>query len=410
MKRSQLPVAFLVFLAFASPGSADQGSFAQTERGRYLAAVGDCEGCHTRPGGAPFTGNRPIETPFGTIYSPNITPDAATGIGRWSDDQFYRAVHDGIDPAGHRLYPAFPYPWFTHATRQDVDAIYAYLKTLEPVRNERRPNTFPWPIDNRLAMVGWDKLFFKAGEYQNDPKQSAEWNRGGYLVEGLGHCGACHSPRNVFGAVKDSEGYHGSQLQDWWVPALTSDRHEGIGSWSEDEIVTFLRTGRTDHAAAYGPMAEVVHYSTSRMTDADLHAIAIYLKSLPAASQQSAAVQPSHDAATTGASIYAATCSACHQSDGSGVPQLFPRLKADPITQSSDPTTVVRLILTGGQAVATDSQPTAVSMPAFGWKLSDSEVAAVANYVRTAWGNSAPEVSADTVGTLRKAVQNAPAN
>jgi len=380
------------------------GDFAKQERGRQLVAAGDCVACHTAQEGKPFAGNRPIETPFGTIYWANITPDPETGIGAWTEAQFYRAMHEGIAPDGSRLYPAFPYPWFTKATREDVDDIRAYLRTLEPVRSVQRPNEFPWPLNHRIAMAGWNSLLFTPGEFKSDNNKSAEWNRGAYLVEGLGHCGACHTPKDVFGAAKTSQSYQGSEIQNWFAPNLTGDKRTGLGSWSEQDIVAFLKTGRNDRTAAYGPMTAVINDSTSKMTDGDLEAIAVYLKSLPA----SPADEPAAPAASmmdAGKSIYADQCSACHQLGGDGVKAMFPSLKGSAAVQSRQALSVVRLVLNGGHGASGPGNPNAFSMPSFGWKLSDQQIAAVTTYVRNAWGNKAAPVAAEDVKALRDSVE-----
>ncbi len=222
MERKWILTAFIATAAL-SPWTAawsEQLSYGQAERGRYLVEAGDCQACHTKAGGQPFAGGRAIQTPFGVIYSPNITPDHDTGIGAWSDDQFYRAMHQGIAANGDHLYPAFPYPWYTKVTREDALAIRAYLSTLDPVKAERRSNDLDWPLNHREVMAGWNELFFKEGQFSADPKKSPEWNRGAYLVEGLGHCGACHTPTNIFGAAKTSERLQGGTLQDWYAPDL----------------------------------------------------------------------------------------------------------------------------------------------------------------------------------------------
>src|SRR6185312_4962904 len=265
MKRRWIWTVLVVAVILAPSGAAwtEQLSYGQAERGRYLVAAGDCQDCHTKAGGQPFAGDRAIQTPFGVIYSSNITPDHDTGIGAWSDDQFYRAMHQGIAANGDRLYPAFPYPWYTKVTREDTLAIRAYLNTLDPVRAEPPPNKLDWPLSYREVMRGWNELFLKEGEFSPDPKKSPEWNRGAYLVEGLGHCGACHTPTNFLGAAKTSERLQGGTLQDWYAPDLADDLRSGLGSWSDADIVAFLKTGRNDRTAAYGPMAEVITYSTS---------------------------------------------------------------------------------------------------------------------------------------------------
>lgn len=398
-------IVALVLLGGSIAAPAQVGEFAQQQRGRYLVDAGDCFACHTAESGKPFAGGRPIETPFGIIYSPNITPDPQTGIGAWTSDQFYRAMHEGIAADGTHLYPAFPYPWFTKVTREDVDAIRAYLRTVPAVKNRRPDNTLPWPLSYPFAMVGWNTLFFDAGTFKPDDKKSGEWNRGAYLVEGLGHCGACHNPKNFLGATDKSGGFTGGELQHWFAPDLASDKRDGLGSWSKDDIVAFLKTGHNDHTVAYGPMVQVIEDSTSKLHDSDLKAIATYLKSLPARSDEGKPDKPDQHVADAGKAIYADTCSACHQIGGEGVKGMFPPLKGSAVVQSKSPLTAVRLILNGGHAAWTKKDPNPVSMPSFGWKLSDEQVAAVATYVRSAWGNSASPVSEGDVHDLRQAVQ-----
>lgn len=397
----------LGLVALPSPSAAEDLSFATIQHGKELVAAGDCEGCHTAEGGAPFAGGRPLQTPFGVVYSANITPDASTGIGAWTGDQFYRAMHEGTAADGSHLYPAFPYPWFTKVRRADVDAVRAYLQTVTSVRYRPPPNALPWPLSEREAMVGWNTLYFKPGTYVDDANHDAQWNRGAYLVLGLGHCGACHTPLNFLGASEHDRHLQGGVLSDWYAPSLVGDKRTGLGDWSEQQIVDFLKTGQIDDGVAYGPMREVVHYSTSAMSDDDRKAIAVYLKSLPATNNNKTPDRPAADVANAGQAIYGDSCSACHGADGKGVTDLFPPLRGNAIVQGNDPTTVIRLILNGEQAVATEQRPTGVSMPSFGWKFSDQEVAAVASYVRAAWGNQASPVAASKVQSVRKAVQNA---
>jgi mono/diheme cytochrome c family protein len=346
-----------------------------------------------------------MQTPFGTIYTPNITSDLVTGIGAWTDQQFYKAMHEGVAPDGEKLYPAFPYPWFTRASREDVDAIRAYLRTLPAVRSSKPPNELMWPLGHRGLMNAWNTLYFDDGAFKPDPKQSERWNRGAYLVEGLGHCGACHTPTNVLGASKKRDAYEGGELASWYSPNLKNDERSGLGSWSEDDIVEFLKTGRTSRAVAYGPMSDVITHSTRYWTETDLRAAASYLKSLGKASEDASSPKLAADIATTGEAIYIDTCSACHHKDGQGVSHMFPALAHDPVVQSKSPTTIVRIILEGARGVSTQEHPTPVSMPAYGWKLSDAQVAAVASYVRNAWGNQSSPVAASDVSKLREATQ-----
>jgi mono/diheme cytochrome c family protein len=387
----------------APPAYDESAPLAQVERGRYLAVAGDCEACHTSAQGAPYAGGRPVETPFGTFYSANITPDRTNGIGGWSPDQFYRALHEGIGPDGTHLYPAFPYPWYTKVAREDSDAIHAYLRSLSPVSEKPPEHRLMFPLNFRFVMTGWNALFFKPGAFAPDAGKSPEWNRGAYLVEGLGHCGACHTPTNLLGAARTSMQYQGGVLENWLAPSLVGDLRAGLGGWSAGEVVEFLKTGRNDKTLAYGLMSEVIAKSTSKLSDADLQAMADYLKDLPAPPATTpASAEPR--VAAAGEALYVDDCAACHRGDGQGVAAMFPALKGDSMVQSADPTTVLRLILNGGQAVATDARPTPFAMPAFGWKLSDDETAAVATYVRNAWGNAAAPVDAAQVRRLREKV------
>lgn len=416
MRRSAAALGLAVALGIAAavPGHAapppspraeiahDRQSFDEIARGRYLARLGDCTACHTEPGGKPFAGGRAIPTPFGNILAPNITSDIETGIGGWSDQDFIDAMQAGIGRGGTHLYPAMPYPYFTKMSRDDILAIRAYLDALDPVYHPVHANQLPFPFDIRWGMTVWDALFFKPGRFEPVSDKSAAWNRGAYLVEGPGHCGACHTAKNFLGGDKASEALQGGTLQGWFMPNLTSDPRRGVGSWSVDDIVAYLKTGHNRISAATGPMAEVITDSTSGLSDADLRAIAVYLKGVPSSQAESTPVAGDTPAMRSGQAIYVDECSACHAASGSGVANLFPALKGDPEVQSSDPTSLIRIVLHGAQSVATDPAPTGPSMPAFGWKLTDGQVAAVLTYVRNAWGNAAPAVSADDVGTERQ--------
>ncbi|HVV61492.1 MAG TPA: c-type cytochrome [Pseudolabrys sp.] len=390
-----------VALILGGAASATEFPFAKLQKGKSLVDAGDCVACHTQDKSKPFAGGRPIPTPFGIIYSANITPDRDTGIGAWSADDFYRAMHEGIGPHGERLYPAFPYPYFTKMPREDVDAIFAYLSTLKPVQNKTPRKELTWPLDHRDLLAGWDWLFFEPGEFKPDPNKSAEWNRGAYLVEGPGHCGACHTAKNVFGADKKSETLQGANIQDWTAPKLVGDDRNGLGRWNTDDIAEYLKTGRNRFSGATGLMAEVVVNSTSKMSDSDLKAIATYLKSVPS-DKEEAESSPTKSAMNAGKAIYADSCAACHQAGGEGVARMFPPLKGDAVAQQADPSTVIRVILEGAMTAGTQKQPTPSAMPAFDWKLKDDQVAAVATYVRNAWGNKASAVSAEDVAKMRK--------
>ncbi len=377
-------------------------NYVAVSRGRALATAGDCVACHTAPGGVPYAGGLGIATPFGVIYSANLTPDNATGIGRWSEDDFARAMHEGIRPDGGHLYPAFPYTYYTKVSRDDVGAIYAFFRSLPAVANQVDRSSLPFPLDIRAAMRGWNALYFEPGYFTPYPQQSVEFNRGAYLVEGLGHCGACHTPMNVFGANTASEFLQANQLNNWTAPNITNHDRQGLGTWSVDDIVQYLATGQNKTSIASGPMAEVVMDSTSLMPQSDLHAIAVYLKERGAAGlEPPAAIAATEPRMQTGEAIYVDTCGACHGRSGMGVQGLFPRLANNPAVQQDDPTTLIHVILTGTRGAATDAAPTGPAMPALGWRLSDGQLASVVSYIRNSWGNAAPAISAGDVARLR---------
>jgi mono/diheme cytochrome c family protein len=408
MHKAAMP-SILVWTVAAWLGAAGSGdaanpdaqAFDQIERGRYLTTVADCFACHTVPNvGKPFAGARAIETPFGAITASNITPDVDTGIGAWSDEQFDDAVRKGVRPDGSRLYPAMPYSAYTKMTRDDVLAIRAYLATVEPVHQPVKSNTLPFPFNIRAAMRVWDALYFTAGEFQPDSRQSPAWNRGAYLVQGPGHCTACHTPKSFLGGDKTADDLRGFNLQGWFAPDITGDGKQGLGQWSEADITGYLRTGHNKFTAAIGPMTEEIVNSTSQYSDGDLSAMATYLKSL-SGRQDAAPAQAASAVMTAGQAIYRDQCSACHGLDGKGVPMLFPSLAQSSLAHASDPTSAIHLVLRGGRSVATKAEPTAPGMPSFDWQLNDDQVAAVLTYIRNAWQTAATPVSAETVGKAR---------
>jgi mono/diheme cytochrome c family protein len=386
----------------AIAAAAEQQSFALVERGRQVAIAADCMGCHTKPGGKPFAGGVALQTPFGTLVAPNITPHSEAGIGDWTDEEFVRAVREGRGRGGRRLYPAMPYPSYTKMSTEDVLAIRAFLKTVDAVPVKIEPNQLPFPFNIRLAMAVWNALNFTSGRLEPDPTKSDEWNRGRYLVDALGHCGTCHTPKNLLGAENPDEYLQGSVLQGWFAPSLTADRHKGIGALSEADIVSYLKTGVNTKSIASGPMIEVIQKSTSNMPDEDLRAIAAYLKDR--STPTPAAISP---VATTdarmkaGQAIFKDNCAACHTDQGRGSPGLFPTFAGNPVIQSDDPTTLIRVVLKGTQGASTPSAPTSPAMPSFGWRLSDAQVAAVLTYIRNGWGNAAAPVANGDVAAVR---------
>jgi mono/diheme cytochrome c family protein len=382
----------------------DNQDFMQIERGRYLAIASDCAACHTNPRDQrPFAGGRPIPTPFGIVVASNITPDRQTGIGAWSDAQFDAAVRGGRMPDGSRLYPAMPYPYFTRMSSDDVRALRAFLNTIEPVPHRVEPDQLPFPFSIRTGMRVWDSLYFHPGEFQPEPGKSAQWNRGAYLVQGPGHCGGCHTPKTWLGGDRSGRPLHGYSVQGWFGPNITGDEHRGIGDWSAQDLVEYLKSGHNRFAAASGPMAEVVADSSSRMRTADLEAIASYLKDQHGQSESASALSPFNPTMAAGAAIYQDLCSACHKADGTGVPYLIPNLAKTGSVASREPTSLVHVVLDGAKTVATDQEPTAPAMPAFGEQLTDEQIAAVITYVRNSWGHAAPAVSASEVRSAREA-------
>jgi mono/diheme cytochrome c family protein len=399
--RAILPVLFLC--TASGVGQAQIPPSPETiAHGKALTAAADCASCHTADPAKPFAGGKRIQTPFGGVYSANLTPDRDTGIGGWSDEDFRRALHEGVSPSGSRYYPAFPYPYFTKFTRPDLLAIKAYLATLAPVSNRPPSPDLHWPLNYRILMRGWDWLFFKPGILEPDQQKSTEWNRGRYLVEGAGHCGACHTPKDVFGADKRSRAFGGGLVRDQFAPRLDAAARSGLKSWSVDDIVEYLQSGRNGRSHAGGLMAEVVVNSTSKMTDSDVRAIAVYLKDLPAGAPEPHVVPPPEAQMDDGARIYKRACIACHEMDGSGAPRIYPPLPGNANLQSAIPANTLRIILEGAHTVTTPRAPNPGSMPAYAKDLSDQEIADVATYIRNSWGNSASTVTSEQVERARK--------
>ena len=387
--------------AVASAAAASEPSPEMIAHGKALVEAGDCASCHTADPSKPFAGGKRIDTPFGGIYSPNLTPDRDTGIGAWSDADFTRALRYGQDPDGSLYYPAFPYTYFTRMTKDDTLAIRAYLATLTPFRNEVRPPDLRWPFGYRALMHAWNYLFFKPGLFEPDQSKSAEWNRGGYLVTGLAHCGACHTPKNYFGADKRGLAFTGNEVAGWFAPRLDGAERSGLKSWSVEDIVEYLQSGRNAKSHADGLMADVIVNSTSKMSDADIRAMAVYLKSLPPGPPEPAVTAPQDAEMKAGQAVYARLCIACHEADGSGAPRIYPPLPGNALLQSADPSSTLRIILDGAQSVTTPRAPNKGEMPGYAKQLSDEQIAAVANYMRNSWGNAASLVTAAQVAKAR---------
>lgn len=384
------------------------------ERGRELVTLADCKSCHTARGGAPFAGGRAIPTRFGTFYTPNITPDVKTGIGGWTAGDFWRALHDGISRDGAPLYPAFPYTSYTRISRRDADAMYAYLRTLPAVSQPNRPQELDFPYNHRGLLVVWRWLFFRPGVYRSDPTHSAQWNRGAYLVQGVGHCAACHSTRNDLGAVRSPRKLSGGMVLKWYAPSLTDPREAGVHDWSVADIVTLLKTGQVGarsaappHASTMGPMGEVVFDSLQYAHDEDLRAMAVYLKSLPVThprstwkffSLQYPAPQAELD---DGRALYLKYCAKCHGKNGEGRLPAAPPLAGDRAVSMPSAVDPIRIVLFGGYPPGTAGNPRPFGMPPFYPTLSDGQIAEVLTYIRASWGNDAPEVLGDHVHANR---------
>jgi len=394
--------------ALAAARFADQ----DVQRGAYLARAGDCVACHTAPGGKPFAGGLKMVMPIGAIYSTNITPDKTHGIGNYSFADFDRAVRHGVAPGGKHLYPAMPYPSYARITPQDMHALYAYF--MQGVPPDPTPNRKPdmvWPMTIRWPLAIWDWLFVRDTTFTLDPKQGAQYNRGAYLVEGLGHCGACHTPRGLFfqekalsaGGPNGKLFLTGGTVEHWYASNLRSSCLQK--TLSAQDFALLLKTGSANNFTVAGGMTEVIHHSTQHLTPDDLLAIGIYLKALPPeVSAQVASTQPDPAAVQRGKALYDQHCVACHQPTGQGVPAAFPSLVGNPSVRCLNPTNAIHAILAGATTAVTASAPAPMVMPPFGAQLSDQQVADLVTYIRTSWGNAAEPVSAEQVKELRRAI------
>ena len=370
--------------------------------GSALIRAGDCQGCHTERGGQPFAGGRAIATPFGNVVSPNLTPDTRTGLGAWSADDFWRALHHGRSKDGRLLYPAFPYPNYTRVSRADADAMFATLRSLAPIAKPNRPHTLAFPFDTQAALAVWRALFFRAATHVDDPARTPGWNRGAYLVEGLGHCNACHSARNAFGATAGPLDLQGGLIpvQNWYAPSLASPHEAGVASWPTAEVVRLLKTGVAERGFVMGPMSEVVGNGTQYLSDTDLAAMAEYLQALPAPPEpapQTARGTPSE----RGVALYGDHCVACHGERGEGVPGAYPALAGSRAVTMHSTANLVHVVLEGGFPPSTAGNPRPFGMPPFAIVLSDADVAELLSFVRSSWGNQAPPVSAFDVSRAR---------
>ncbi|UVW30180.1 cytochrome c [Massilia sp. H6] len=372
-------------------------------RGAYLARAGNCVACHTARGGAEYAGGRALDTPFGRLYGPNLTPDRATGIGHWSADDFWNALHNGRSRDARLLYPAFPYTNTTLVSRPDSDALFAYFRSLPATHRSNQPHELAFPYNQQALLALWRLLYFKPGTFTPDPRRGAEWNRGAYLVEGLGHCSACHSPRNRLGASGDTLAGGLMPTSGWYAPPLGAGARAGLGNWDKEHIVALLQTGVSARGTASGPMAEVVARSLQHLTTSDVGAMATYLKSLPAspAPAQDSPARPGEQLLAEGKRLYGSYCVDCHGAQGKGKPPAYPPLAGNHAVTLTPAVNAIRIVLNGGFPPGTKGNPRPYGMPPFGHELNDAQVAAVLSYVRASWGNAGAPVPVPEVNRYR---------
>jgi alcohol dehydrogenase (quinone), cytochrome c subunit len=387
------------------------------DRGAYLAKLGDCAACHSIPGRPAFSGGLKMGTPIGAIYSTNITPDTTYGIGRFTFADFDKALRDGVAD-GHSLYPAMPFTSYYNTEPEDVQALYAYFKyAVAPAQVPNRASDIPFPLSMRWPLTYWRWFFApKPAPFTAPAGYDADEARGAYFVEGLGHCGECHTPRNAFMQLKavrraDGSSYlNGAVIENYFAPSLRGDGAGSLRDWSDEDLAQFLRTGTNARAAAFGSMSDVIIHSTQFLTEADAKSTARYLKSLDLEDRngQSFAYDPKSeqalkagDASAEGALVYLDNCAACHRPDGRGYDRVFPALAGNPIVEAGSPESVVSIIFRGSATPRTPQTPAQFTMPGFDWRLSDVEVMQVANFVRSSWGNRGPQVTLTDVACLR---------
>ncbi len=389
--------------------------------GAYVAVLGDCSACHSIPGGAPLSGGLAFPTPVGTVYSTNITPDRDHGIGRYSFKDFARLMRLGVRPDGGRVYPAMPYTAYAKVSDEDLQDLYAYLtKTVAPSATPNHQGVIPWPLSIRWPVALWNLAFHQDRRFAPQAGQSAEWNRGAYLVQGLAHCGTCHTPRGPFFQEVDLDGrtnrfLSGAELDGSSPVNLRANAGDGLGRWTAADIVELLSTGKSAHSAVAGPMAEVVEHSTQFMTPADLQAMAVYLKSLSPAPGEGRASFAASDATiaeiragrqtSKGGRMFMDSCAACHRLTGEGAGHTMPGLAGNATVLAQHPDTLVAAILEGARLPGTAAAPSRTTMPPFNWRYDDAEVAELATYVRQSWGNHASAVSAGQVRQVRASLK-----
>jgi mono/diheme cytochrome c family protein len=395
-----LGAAYLFWPEQAPPAPKISSLASSLEQGRYLAAIGNCQTCHTAKGGKPFAGGLKFDTPFGVLYSTNITTDREAGLGKWSFEDFYHAMKGGVRPDGTQLYPAFPYNSFARLTDADIASLYLFVKTIEPAHAQAKPNEMRFPFNLRFGLRAWDKLFHDSSAWASDLTQSAEWNRGAYLVQGIGHCSGCHTPRNLLGAERSDLALSGGVLNDevrpgkyrQWSAVNLTPAKAGLGGWSAASIAEYLQTGECDRAVVHGPMTEVVMNSTRHLRDADARAIATYLKGIPASSQGTGR-RADRQQMAAGETAYTVHCGTCHLPTGLGDEVLGVTLAGNAIVQAADPSSFINVILYGPHLPPPPFVVDRTRMKSFGKRLSDEDIANVVTYVRSSFGNQAGPVS-----------------
>lgn len=392
-------------------------------RGEYLAKAGDCIACHSAPKGKPFAGGLPMTTPMGKIYTTNITPDPQTGIGTWTEQDFDKALRRGVSKDGHNLYPAMPYPSYAKVRDDDVAALYAYfMKGVAPVNQANRPSDIPFPLNMRWPLTFWNMVFLDKTVYRDKDGKDVAWNRGAYLIQGLGHCGSCHTPRGIAFQEKaqdesNSAWLTGGLLDGWFAANLTGEQNVGLGRWSEAELATFMKTGANAHASAFGSMTDVINNSTQALNDQDISAMSAYLKSLPAAGGTNAPVYAydpkasvallGHPATDAGAKVYTAYCMHCHGVDGKAFAPFLAPLAGNPNVLEKDASSLINVTLNGTHDLVIQGIPAAYPMPQYAKVLNDQQIADVLSFVRNGWNNGAPAVAAADVAKMRKSTQAA---
>jgi len=401
-----------------SPFAAELRAAAPTAspEGEYAARLADCVACHSTADGEPFAGGLKMGTPMGALYSTNITPDPDTGIGRYSLADFDNAVRRGVAKDGHRLYPAMPYPSYAKLMDEDVRTLYGYfMSTVRPVRRMSQPPEIHFPLDQRWALALWNGLFLNNDPYRLKADHDAAWNRGAYLVQGFGHCGACHTERgpafNERALDERSDKYLGGALLDaWYASDLRGDSRLGLGEWTEQDITQFLKSGHNRHATVYGSMLDAFNNSTQFMTDDDLAAIAAYVKSLGGGGDTTTFTYDERardaldggDLSARGAAKYLSQCSSCHGQDGKGRGDLLPPLAGNASVLERDPASLINIMLNGGGRIVVHGVPDSYRMTPFRVLLSDEEIADIATFIRSSWGNGAGAVQASRVRDLRE--------